>query len=126
MTCELSKPVARADLLAAIQRVLGSPELRESITLTTPSSLRPAGKHVRVLLAEDNLVNQRVAVRMLGKNGYQVVVASKGREALAVLGRENFDLVLMDVQMPERGGLEATAATAKWKSLPVAMCPLSP
>jgi two-component system sensor histidine kinase/response regulator len=113
LDCQLSKPVARADLLTAIQRVLGSPGLRENITLITPSSLRPAGKEVRILLAEDNAVNQRVAVRMLEKNGYQVIVASNGYEALAALEREKFDLVLMDVQMPEMGGLEATAAIRK-------------
>jgi two-component system sensor histidine kinase/response regulator len=113
VACQLSKPVARSDLLAAIQRALGSPELRENITLITPSSLRPAGNEVRILLAEDNRVNQRVAVRMLEKSGYQVVVAGNGYEALAALEREHFDLVLMDVQMPEMGGLEATAAIRK-------------
>jgi two-component system, sensor histidine kinase and response regulator len=113
VACELSKPVARSDLLAAIQLVLGSPELRENITLTTPSSLRHPGKEVRILLPEDNPVNRRVAVRMLEKRGYQVVVAGNGHEALAALQRENFDLVLMDVQMPEMGGLEATAAIRK-------------
>jgi two-component system sensor histidine kinase/response regulator len=113
VACELSKPVARADLLAAIQRVLGSPEPRKTVTLTTASSLRDAGKGVRILLAEDNKVNQRVAVRMLEKKGYQVIVAGNGLEALAALERENFDLVLMDMQMPDMGGLEATAAIRK-------------
>ena len=107
---QLSKPVARTELLAAIQRAMGSPGDSEKITLTTPSSSRPAGKEVRILLAEDNPVNQRVAVRMLEKNGYRVIVAGNGREALAALERETFDLVLMDVQMPELGGLETTAA----------------
>ncbi len=65
---------------------------------------------VRILLAEDNPVNQKVAVRMLEKRGHQVTVASNGREALDMLEREEFDLVLMDVQMPVMGGLEAAAA----------------
>ena len=65
---------------------------------------------MRILLVEDNKVNQRVAVRMLEKNGHLVVVAGTGYEALAALEREDFDLVLMDVQMPEMGGLEATVA----------------
>jgi CheY-like chemotaxis protein len=65
---------------------------------------------LRVLLAEDNPVNQRLAVRLLEKQGHEVVVAGNGREALAALERQAFDLVLMDVQMPEMDGLEATAA----------------
>jgi CheY-like chemotaxis protein len=106
----LSKPVARAELLVAIQQALGKVEVKERSTLTTQSSLRPPGQGVRILLAEDNKVNQRVAVRMLEKDGHQVIVVGDGHQALAALEREDFDLVLMDVQMPEMGGLEATAA----------------
>ncbi len=106
----LCKPVARAELLVAIQQALGKVEVKERSTLTTPSSLRPPGQGVRILLAEDNKVNQRVAVRMLEKDGHQVIVVGDGHQALAALEREDFDLVLMDVQMPEMGGLEATAA----------------
>ncbi len=65
---------------------------------------------LRVLLAEDNVVNQRVAVGLLTNRGHAVTVAHNGREALAALERNAFDVVLMDVQMPEMGGLEATAA----------------
>jgi two-component system sensor histidine kinase/response regulator len=68
--------------------------------------VRPA----KVLLAEDNIVNQRVALGLLTRRGHAVTVANNGREALAAVERETFDLVLMDVQMPEMGGLEATAA----------------
>jgi PAS domain S-box-containing protein len=67
------------------------------------------GRALHILLAEDNLVNQRLVVRLLEKQGHAVTVAGNGREALAALGRAPFDLVLMDVQMPEMGGLEATA-----------------
>ncbi|HYM09875.1 MAG TPA: ATP-binding protein [Bryobacterales bacterium] len=70
----------------------------------------PQARLLRILLAEDNLVNQVVAVRLLEKMGHRVTVAANGREALAVLERETFDAVLMDVQMPEMDGLEATAA----------------
>jgi CheY-like chemotaxis protein len=65
---------------------------------------------LNVLLAEDNVVNQRVAVGLLSKRGHHVTVTNNGREALAALEHETFDLVLMDVQMPEMSGLEATAA----------------
>ena len=64
---------------------------------------------LRVLLAEDNLVNQKLAVRLLEKEGHSVVVAGNGREALAALDEDDFDVVLMDVQMPEMSGFEATA-----------------
>lgn len=65
---------------------------------------------LRVLLVEDNLINQKVAYRMLEKNGHSVVTANNGKEALQVLADQEFDAVLMDVQMPEMDGLEATAA----------------
>ena len=63
---------------------------------------------LRVLVAEDNVVNQRLAVRLLEKLGHSVVVAANGAEALDALARQPFDLVLMDVQMPEMDGLTAT------------------
>jgi two-component system sensor histidine kinase/response regulator len=110
---QLSKPVARSELLAAIQSALGTPKPRETTNLITPSSLRQTGNGVRILLAEDNAINQRVAVRMLEKNGHQVILARNGYEALAALERERFDLVFMDVQMPEMNGLEAAAAIRK-------------
>jgi CheY-like chemotaxis protein len=65
---------------------------------------------LRVLLAEDNPVNQKLTVRLLEKHGHIVVVAGNGREALAAIARHRFDLVLMDVQMPEMDGLEAARA----------------
>jgi len=68
---------------------------------------------LRILLAEDNPVNQRLASRLLEKRGHSVVVAGNGREALEVLEKEYFDLVFMDVQMPVMDGFEATAAIRK-------------
>src|SRR5262249_34933380 len=65
---------------------------------------------LRILLAEDNAVNQRLAVRLLEKHGHSVVVAGNGKEALSALEGPSFDLILMDVQMPHMDGLEATAA----------------
>ena len=70
----------------------------------------PSLGKLRVLLAEDNIVNQRLAVRMLEKRGHTVLVAGDGREAIAILQREQVDLVLMDVQMPDMDGFQATAA----------------
>jgi CheY-like chemotaxis protein len=61
-----------------------------------------------VLVAEDNIVNQRVATGLLTRRGHRVTIAATGREAVARLERESFDLVLMDVQMPDMGGYEAT------------------
>ena len=63
-----------------------------------------------MLLTEDNIVNQRVAVRILEKAGHSIVTAGNGREALDALQRQEFDLVLMDVEMPVMDGLEATTA----------------
>ena len=102
-------PSAKLDQKQLRNIQLAAPEAKEKSTLITPSSLRKPGPGVRILLAEDNKVNQRVAVRMLEKRGHCVIVAGNGREALAALEREDFDLVLMDVQMPEMGGLEAAA-----------------
>jgi two-component system sensor histidine kinase/response regulator len=63
-----------------------------------------------VLLAEDNAVNQMLAVRLLEKHGYAVVIAVNGREAIAAFKRESLDVILMDIQMPEMDGFEATVA----------------
>jgi two-component system sensor histidine kinase/response regulator len=68
---------------------------------------------LRILVAEDNPVNQRLAKRLLENRGHHVVVAHNGKEALETLKEEKFDLVFMDVQMPQMGGVEATAAIRK-------------
>jgi two-component system sensor histidine kinase/response regulator len=110
----LIKPVFPADLNAAIHRALGA-KLPGGPPVAAPSSAgtlaRTSGEApARVLVVEDNVVNQRVAVGLLTRRGHKVTVASDGREALAALEREHFDVVLMDVQMPVMGGLEATVA----------------
>jgi len=106
------KPVRQSELREAVARVLGARPHEGAIPLITRFSLleaREPDAYLSVLLAEDNLVNQRLAVRLLEKRGHRVVVAGTGVEALKALEKESFDLVLMDVQMPEMDGLEATA-----------------
>jgi len=79
--------------------------------MITRYSLReqmPAGRRLKILLAEDNLVNQKLASRLLEKRNHVVTIVSNGKEALLALEKNQFDLVLMDVQMPEMDGLEAT------------------
>jgi two-component system, sensor histidine kinase and response regulator len=106
----LTKPVRQAELLDAILTALGtSPTKEASPALVTRHSLRENSHHLRILLAEDNAVNQVLAVRLLEKRGHRVTVAGNGKEALATLEKDSFDLVLMDVQMPEMDGFEATA-----------------
>lgn len=77
--------------------------------LVTKHSNRESRTRLRILLAEDNVVNQRLAVKVLTKRGFHVVVAANGKEAVAEFEREPFDVILMDVQMPEMNGFEATA-----------------
>jgi two-component system sensor histidine kinase/response regulator len=109
----LLKPIRQSELREAIAQVLGAREQTGAIPLVTRYSLQDArdpAAVLRILVAEDNAVNQRLIVRLLEKRGHRVVVAADGRQAVEALERESFDLVLMDVQMPEVDGLQATAA----------------
>ncbi len=121
----LHKPFSAHELATALNEALNSqPETFASVAdddfdlaigdLDIERSLSHSGLGEgaprRVLLAEDNPVNQLVAVRTLERAGYKVTVANNGQEALDLLERENFDVVLMDVQMPVMGGIEATRA----------------
>ena len=106
----LIKPIQQAELLEAILMVMGhkqeSSEKRPAPV--TRHSLRENRRPLRLLLAEDNPVNQTVAVRLLERMGHTVTVATNGREAVQMAEKQEFDAVLMDVQMPEMGGFEAT------------------
>jgi two-component system sensor histidine kinase/response regulator len=110
----LTKPVRQVVLLDAILAVLDKPGRPGApAAVVTRHSVREARRPLRILLAEDNAVNRLVAVRTLEKCGHSVVVAVNGREAVAAQAREGFDTILMDVQMPELDGLEATALIRK-------------
>jgi two-component system sensor histidine kinase/response regulator len=107
----LTKPIGQAELRRAIQRALGGkPEAEYRSASSARCSWGETARPLRVLLAEDNIVNQKVATRLLEKRGHRVEVAATGREALDRFRRGGFDLILMDVQMPEMDGLEATIA----------------
>jgi signal transduction histidine kinase/CheY-like chemotaxis protein/ligand-binding sensor domain-containing protein len=105
VAAHLLKPVRLFELLAAIRQALAA---GTSEATQPPGDAEHASSPLKVLLAEDNLVNQRLAVRLLEKMGHHVTVAQTGGEVLNALPGGNFDLVLMDVQMPEMDGFEAT------------------
>jgi signal transduction histidine kinase/CheY-like chemotaxis protein len=106
----LIKPVVPGDLFRAVMTALSVVPQKDVIPdFTAALSVREGPRDLSILLAEDNLINQKVAVNLLRKYGHSVVVANTGLEALAYLKRERFDLILMDIQMPEMGGFEATA-----------------
>jgi two-component system, sensor histidine kinase and response regulator len=110
IAAHLTKPVRQSDLRAAILVALGRGPSDQPCARLLERSQRERRRGLCILLAEDNLVNQKLATRLLEKAGHMVVVAANGRQALEALESANFDLVLMDVQMPEMDGLDAAAA----------------
>jgi len=107
----LLKPVRQNELREAITQVLSAGERLGNAPLITGNTLREqAGPNtmLSILLAEDNPVNQKLAKRLLEKRNHRVVVVANGKEALSALEKASFDLVLMDMQMPEMDGFEAT------------------
>jgi signal transduction histidine kinase/CheY-like chemotaxis protein len=106
----LVKPIRQGELLNAICAVLQKTPQQIPDRLVTKHTLREERHRNRILLAEDNLVNQKLALRLLEKRGFEVEVVGDGRAALEALDKSSFDAILMDVQMPEMDGFETTAA----------------
>jgi len=105
----LLKPVSQSDLLFAIGKVLQiQSSASESHSLVTRHSIRESRRRLRILLAEDNPVNQKLATKLLEKMGHTVSVADDGKKAVEAIAQGSFDLVMMDVQMPVMDGFEAT------------------
>ena len=109
----LLKPIRQSELQEAIARVVGAREQKVAVPLVTRNTMQDAREpaaFLTVLVAEDNRVNQRLTTRLLEKRGHRVVMTANGREALEALAKGSYDLVLMDMQMPEMDGFEATSA----------------
>ncbi|MDQ2730632.1 MAG: response regulator [Armatimonadota bacterium] len=105
----LMKPVKQSDLLNSILTVLGTSTTKgPAQPLLLQQTFGEGQQPLRILLAEDNVINQRLAVQLLEKRGHQVVTTCSGREALATLKSQAFDVALLDVQMPDMDGFEAT------------------
>jgi PAS domain S-box-containing protein len=120
----ITKPVSHSALWDAIVTALpirGSAKFRPS---ASRRKTQRAGKRLRILVAEDNPVNQELALHLLERRGHSVIVAENGKQALAAVEKHKFDIVLMDVQMPEMGGIEATQAIRATESSAGAHVPI--
>jgi CheY-like chemotaxis protein/HPt (histidine-containing phosphotransfer) domain-containing protein len=104
----MQKPVAQSDLLETMLRLTGSGHFEKASQFSPVGEITREYRKLKILLAEDGEVNRHVAIGLLTRQGHEVVVATDGAEAVAALDEQVFDLVLMDVQMPNLDGLEAT------------------
>jgi signal transduction histidine kinase/CheY-like chemotaxis protein len=112
VTQHLIKPIKHDELRRALNVLLDERDGRSVVTPVAADVLAPASsvRRLRVLVAEDNLVNQRLASAMLARLGHEAVIANDGGEAVAAVAQHRFDVVFMDVQMPTMSGFDATAA----------------
>jgi two-component system sensor histidine kinase/response regulator len=108
----VTKPVAYADLLEAILLPLPGPGIAPAVATAPPPPAPPSG--LRILVAEDNVINRALLTGVLEKQGHSLVHAVNGREATDAVTRESFDLVIMDLQMPEMDGFAATRLIRLW------------
>jgi two-component system sensor histidine kinase/response regulator len=113
----LVKPIRQGELLDAVCQLLDKTARKEPAPLVTRHTLQEQKHRIHILLAEDNAVNQTLAVRILEKRGYSVTVAPDGRAAVDAFQTGQFELVLMDIQMPGMDGFEATAAIREREKL---------
>jgi signal transduction histidine kinase/DNA-binding response OmpR family regulator/HPt (histidine-containing phosphotransfer) domain-containing protein len=109
VACFLRKPIKQSELFDSILVAMGATPLKEPASASRKSEETPRRPRFRILLAEDNEVNQELAVRALSRRGHHVVVAGDGQQAVEALDRDRFDVILMDVQMPYMDGFQATA-----------------
>ena len=110
LSAYLVKPIRKSELLLTISSALARQQPESETPVLPDQSAASPSRKLHILLAEDNVVNQQLAVRLLTREGHTVDVAANGREAVQKYAQRDYDVVLMDVQMPEMDGLEATSA----------------